>query len=85
VYWGVPCLGQVDLVTEGNGAGGSDGMLGTAGAPATMHMDLGSGEGKDLITIGDAWMNLIVTGIEPSLDAVVKKTYRHSRCRARSC
>src|SRR5207248_1465446 len=59
----------------GAGAGGSGG--GSGGAPAEMHMDLGKGDGSDVITIGDSWMNLIFTGIEPSLDSVSGQHYRH--------
>ena len=45
-------------------------------APPT-HEDLGEGDGQDVITIGDSWMNLIVTGIEQSLEAASGRDYRN--------
>jgi hypothetical protein len=63
------------------GTGGMDAMGSSAGAGGagqpSQHADLGKGDGRDVITIGDSWMNLIVQGIEPSLDKVSGQTYRH--------
>jgi hypothetical protein len=60
------------------GAAGSAGM-GAAGASgsASGDGDLGKGDGKDVVTIGDSWMNLLIAGIEPSLDKAAGQTYRH--------
>lgn len=62
------------------GAGGASGAASAAGAGGgmgAMHADLGKGNGSDVITIGDSWMNLITTGIEPSLDKASGQRYRH--------
>jgi hypothetical protein len=69
----------------GGGAGGAAGTGGTAGAAgaagaagsSATHEDLGKGDGKDVVTIGDSWMNLIIQGIEQSLDKASGQTYRH--------
>ncbi|HMI89985.1 MAG TPA: SGNH/GDSL hydrolase family protein [Polyangiales bacterium] len=59
------------------GAGGmADGEAGAGGQPMA-HQDLGQGDGKDVITIGDSWMNLILTGIEQSLEAKSGRDYRN--------
>ena len=88
---GSATAGASGAVAAGAGAGGSGGSAANAGAggmagsmsaaggggmPA-MHEDLGKGNGSDVVTIGDSWMNLIVTGIEPSLDKVSGHMYRH--------
>lgn len=66
------------------GAGGEGGTAGEAGAAGMggeagteLPADRGEGDGKDVVTIGDSWMRLIVSGIEPSLDKYAGKTYRH--------
>jgi lysophospholipase L1-like esterase len=62
------------------GVGGAGGMMGEAGAAgmmAPMHVDLGVGDGMDVITIGDSWMNLILTGIEQSLERISMRDYRN--------
>jgi lysophospholipase L1-like esterase len=41
------------------------------------HEDLGEGDGNDVITIGDSWMNFLVTGIEQSLERVSGRNYRN--------
>ena len=56
----------------GTGAAGT-GMAGTASEP----MDQGMGDGSDVVTIGDSWMNLVVAGIEQSLDRASGQMYRH--------
>jgi lysophospholipase L1-like esterase len=62
------------------GAGGTEapplGGMGGGGAPVP-HEDLGQGDGQDVITIGDSWMNLIITGIEQSLAKASGRTYRN--------
>jgi hypothetical protein len=61
----------------GGGAGGSGtGGAGGGGSPE-MHADLGKGDGKDVVTIGDSWMQLFASGIEQSLDAASGHMYRH--------
>lgn len=40
------------------------------------RMDLGKGDGKDVITIGDSWMLFILTGIQESLTRVAMQPYR---------
>lgn len=49
-----------------------------AGGPDAAHEDLGMGDGSDVITIGDSWMNYIVNGggIEAGLLAASKQRYR---------
>jgi lysophospholipase L1-like esterase len=61
----------------GGTAGAAAGGGGAAGAPPTM-MDFGMGDGTDVITIGDSWMNILTNGggIEGGLDRAGKK-YRH--------
>jgi lysophospholipase L1-like esterase len=73
--------------TAGDGMAGAEtgGIGGSAGEPAagagggdpTPHEDLGEGDGQDVITIGDSWMNLILTGIEQSLATASGRTYRN--------
>jgi lysophospholipase L1-like esterase len=52
----------------------------TAGTGATqppmMRADLGKGDGSDVITIGDSWMNLGTTGIQQSLLKASGQRYR---------
>jgi hypothetical protein len=47
-----------------DGAVGEGGLTAEAGPP---RMDLGKGNGKDVIAIGDSWMLLLFTGIQESL------------------
>jgi lysophospholipase L1-like esterase len=61
----------------GGAAGMAMGSAGSDGGSGATHMDLGKGDGKDVITIGDSWMNLIIDGIEPALDMASGQTYRH--------
>jgi hypothetical protein len=76
--------------TAGDGMAGGGGVAGTgggAGEPVagagggggepTPREDLGEGDGQDVITIGDSWMNLILTGIEQSLATASGRTYRN--------
>ncbi|HKP56989.1 MAG TPA: hypothetical protein VJV78_09725, partial [Polyangiales bacterium] len=52
----------------------------TAGTVAMPRMDLGKGDGRDVITIGDSWMNntlLTGTAIEGALDRLTMQPYRH--------
>jgi lysophospholipase L1-like esterase len=47
-------------------------------APPVMRPDQGMGDGKDVITMGDSWMNLSSgVGIENSLERVSKRDYRN--------
>jgi lysophospholipase L1-like esterase len=53
---------------------------GDAGADAggATRPDQGMGDGKDVITMGDSWMNLMANvGIENSLERVSKRDYRN--------
>jgi hypothetical protein len=55
------------------------GTMTMAGAGATqppMRADLGKGDGSDVITIGDSWMNLGSTGIQQSLLKASAQRYR---------
>jgi hypothetical protein len=61
------------------GAGGAAGMGGTgggAGMDPDPQTDLGMGDGSDVITIGDSWMNLGSVGIQQSLVAASGQPYR---------
>jgi lysophospholipase L1-like esterase len=85
----VPSAGAGGMDVSAAGAGGSAGSAAEAGstepaagsggsdAPAPMHEDLGMGDGKDVITIGDSWMNLILSGIEQSLEKISGRDYRN--------
>lgn len=58
-------------------AGASGGTASAAGASAEMpREDLGKGDGSDVITIGDSWMNLGATGIQQSLVRLSMQPYR---------
>lgn len=41
------------------------------------HADEGKGDGSDVVTIGDSYMQLGNEGIEPSLDKAAGQKYRH--------
>ncbi|HMI90943.1 MAG TPA: SGNH/GDSL hydrolase family protein [Polyangiales bacterium] len=64
------------------GAGAEDPMEPTepteppAMEPPPPRMDLGKGDGKDVITIGDSWMTLYGGGIQGGLDRLPTR-YRH--------
>jgi len=77
---GVGGAGMGGAGMGGAGMGGAGGMgggeAGTGGEPMP-HQDLGQGDGTDVITIGDSWMNLIFTGIEQSLEAKSGRDYRN--------
>jgi lysophospholipase L1-like esterase len=64
----------------GTGAGGMAGAAGSGGAAGepAMPVDEGEGDGSDVITIGDSWMNILTNGggIEGGLDRLGKR-YRH--------
>jgi lysophospholipase L1-like esterase len=53
--------------------GAPDALVVDAGPP---RMDLGKGTGKDVITIGDSWMELIFEGIQDSLVSASGQPYR---------
>jgi lysophospholipase L1-like esterase len=61
------------------GTGGIAGMEGgMGGMDGTLPRgDLGMGDGSDVITIGDSWMNFLLTGIEQSLERVSGRDYRN--------
>jgi hypothetical protein len=60
---------------------GAGGAAGAAGRSVTTHHteDLGEGDGQDVVTIGDSWMNIATNGggIEGGLDRVASNRYRH--------
>jgi hypothetical protein len=64
--------------TAGAGAAAGSGAAGASGAVAPPREDLGQGDGSDVVTIGDSWMNIATNGggIEGGLDRLMKK-YRH--------
>ena len=59
----------------GNGMADS-GMPDAEGTPRAMREDLGEGDGSDVITIGDSWMNSFIAGIQQSLLNTSKQPYR---------
>ena len=63
--------GQPDAQTDAGSTGGD-------GGGSTPHEDLGKGDGKDVITIGDSWMNYFLNGggIERGLLAASGQKYR---------
>jgi lysophospholipase L1-like esterase len=66
---------------ESGGTGGDSagaGAAGASGAAAPPREDLGKGDGSDVVTIGDSWMNIATNGggIEGGLDRLMTK-YRH--------
>jgi hypothetical protein len=68
------------VTNAGSGDGNSAGAdaAGAGGATAAPRDDLGKGDGSDVITIGDSWMNIATNGggIEGGLDRLMTK-YRH--------
>ena len=78
---GIPGAGGLgDAGTPGGADGGpvvgaADGGS-VADAEAT-HADLGQGDGKDVITMGDSYMLLAVTGIQVSFEKISGRDYRN--------
>jgi hypothetical protein len=70
----VAVAGSGGAATSTAGAGGGAGP--TAGAGSPTHEDLGKGDGKDVIAIGDSWMLLTGTGIQTGLLKASKQPYR---------
>jgi lysophospholipase L1-like esterase len=64
--------------TGGDSAGAEAGAAGAGAAAAPPREDLGKGDGSDVVTIGDSWMNIATNGggIEGGLDRLMTK-YRH--------
>jgi hypothetical protein len=60
------------------GSGATAGASGAAGMPA-MRMDLGKGDGSDVVTIGDSWMSYALNGggIEAGLRTASMQRYRN--------
>lgn len=52
------------------------GQTADASPPSEERADLGKGDGKDVVTIGDSWMLLFGTGIQESLTKVSGQPYR---------
>ena len=61
---------------EGSNPAGAGAAGGTGGGPGS-HPDLGEGDGQDVVTIGDSYMSLIVTGIQQSLERISGRDYRN--------
>ncbi|MFM2415398.1 MAG: hypothetical protein RL385_121 [Pseudomonadota bacterium] len=58
-------------------SGAMDASTDAGSGDATVpHADLGRGNGRDVITIGDSWMLLLLTGIQESLTEVAMQPYR---------
>jgi lysophospholipase L1-like esterase len=64
----------------GGAAGGSDAGVDAGSSRADagpVRMDLGQGDGKDVITIGDSYMSLLLSGIQQSLERISMRDYRN--------
>lgn len=71
---GDAALDPSDAATD---EGSSDASVASdAAAPGEERADLGKGDGKDVVTIGDSWMLLLGTGIQESLTRVSGQPYR---------
>jgi len=78
--------GAAGVGGNAEGSAGAGGALATAGAGGSgvptidwsMRMDEGKGDGSDVVTIGDSWMDYVLGGggIEAALDRAGTK-YRH--------
>lgn len=73
---GMPAAGSGGTAGSA-GASGMSAAAGAAGSAPGTHEDLGEGDGKDVITIGDSWMSLFTTGIQQSLEKVSGRDYRN--------
>jgi hypothetical protein len=76
--------GDTAGTTAGASGGGAAGSAGGAGSSVTpMHEDLGKGDGRDVVLMGDSWMSntLALTGtgggISPSLRRLSGQPYRN--------
>jgi lysophospholipase L1-like esterase len=65
-----------DMGAAGSAADMPAEMAGSGEEMPPPHMDLGKGDGSDVITIGDSWMTLYSGGIEGALDRA-GTSYRH--------
>ena len=63
-------------IASAAGAGAGGVAAGSGGAASPTHEDLGKGDGKDVIAIGDSWMLLSLTGIQLSLVRLSGQPYR---------
>jgi hypothetical protein len=79
VAGGLAGVGGVGGVGGEAGAAGMAGVAGgVAGSMAMPREDLGQGDGNDVVTIGDSFMNLSLgSGIEFSLEKVSGRNYRN--------
>jgi hypothetical protein len=71
--------GMITTVPDAGSTATSDGSVITPDSGATtMRPDQGMGDGKDVVTLGDSWMNLDNSiGIQQSLEKVAKRDYRN--------
>jgi lysophospholipase L1-like esterase len=65
--------------TTGGGVGGSSvAGAGASGAGALDRVDRGKGDGRDVVTIGDSYMQLSAgTAVEPALERAADNAYRN--------
>jgi lysophospholipase L1-like esterase len=73
--------GPGPVVTPEGGSAVPDTGVGEGGSPEAgppARTDQGMGDGKDVVTIGDSWMNLDNSiGIQQSLEKISKRDYRN--------
>jgi hypothetical protein len=69
-------IGDAGFAPEGGLGDAAVGDAAVADGGRPPRMDLGKGNGSDVITIGDSWMLLFFTGIQESLTAVSGQPYR---------
>ena len=68
--------GSMDPMVAGSGMEPMDPMV-TDPMTGTPHEDLGEGDLQDVITMGDSYMNLILSGTEISLERISGRDYRN--------
>jgi lysophospholipase L1-like esterase len=77
VFACVPALG-IGALACGDSGGAADDDDSSEMSPATAHEDYGEGDPKEVITIGDSWMNLNnMVGIQQSLEKASGRDYRN--------
>ena len=71
------CLATLGLNVLGCADDGGDAKEGEESMDSPATTDPGMGDGKDVITIGDSWMNLGGEGIQQSLEKASGRDYRN--------
>jgi lysophospholipase L1-like esterase len=69
-------IGDAGVAPDGGLGDAAVGDAAVADGGRPPRMDLGKGNGSDVITIGDSWMLLLFTGIQESLTEVSGQPYR---------